>query len=169
MAETIYLLLGSNIGDREHNLSAAVARLEAIEGLEIIACSGIYLSEAVDMAGENPSFLNQVVKAEYQYTPMELLRGLEKVETGLGRTDKGKKLSRTLDCDILLFGDLVAATDRLTLPHPRLLERPFALVPLLEIEPELVHPGTRKPIAGYLDAGDRQTVMLYKDYVAGNR
>lgn len=169
MAETIYLLLGSNIGDREHNLSSAVARLESIEGLEIIARSGIYLSEAVGMVGENPSFLNQVVKAEYQYTPMELLRGLEKVESGLGRTDKGKKLSRTLDCDILLFGDLVAATDRLTLPHPRLLERPFALVPLLEIEPELVHPGTHKPIAGYLKAGDRQTVMLYKDYVAGNR
>lgn len=169
MAETIYLLLGSNIGDRERNLSAAVARLESIEGLEIIACSAIYLSEAVEMVGDHPSFLNQAIKAEYQFTPMELLRGLEKVETGLGRTDKGKKLSRTLDCDILLFGDLVASTDRLTLPHPRLLERPFALVPLLEIEPELVHPGTRKPIAGYLKAADRRTIMLYKDYVAGNR
>ena len=118
MAETVYLLLGSNLGDREKYLSLAREKLECIEGLEIIDLSPIYITEPQDMRGENPSFLNQVVRAEYKYLPDELLRSVEKVEQELGRTDKGKRLPRTLDIDILLFGDLQIETDQLVVPHP---------------------------------------------------
>lgn len=166
MAETVYLLLGSNIGDRERNLGNAVEKIQAIEGLEIIAISGIYLTKPVGVKGEQPSFLNQAIKAEYQYRPLELLHALERVELEMGRTDKGKLLPRVIDCDILLFGNMKIQEPELTIPHARLLERPFALIPILEIDPQLVHPVSHKPIASYVKDRKDSGVMLYKDHVA---
>ena len=166
MAEIAYLLLGSNLGDRESNLTKARDLISEIEGCELVAYSSIYLSDAVEMAEGSPSFMNQVVKIEYAYTPLELLHACEKVEQQLGRTDKGKMLPRLLDCDMLLFGDQTISTERLTVPHAKLLQRPFAMVPLLEIDPALVHPITKKPIANYLTPEGSQSVMLYRDHVA---
>ena len=168
MAETVYLLLGSNIGDRERNLELALRSLTELEGFEITATSSIYVSEAQEMKGENPSFLNQVIKGDYQYPALELLHALEHIEIGLGRTDKGLKQARTIDCDILLFGNHIIKGEKLTVPHRRLLERPFAMVPLLEIDPQLTHPSVRKPIASFLTDRDRQTVLLYREHVARN-
>lgn len=168
MAETVYLLLGSNLGDREHNLSLALGKLEAVEGLEMLAISSIYESDAIGMTGENPPFLNQVVKADFLYTPIELLDHTERIERELGRTDKGKRLARPLDIDILLFGVLKVQTERLTIPHRELTRRPFALIPLLEIDPDLVHPATGKPLAGHISAEHRRAVAVYKEYVARN-
>ena len=133
----VYILLGSNLGDRERNLSIAQNKLELIPGLEIIATSGIYLSDATDMVGENPAFLNQVIKGDYEFLPHELLDGLEKIEKALGRTGKGEKTNRPIDLDILLFGDQIIETKRLSIPHRELLKRPFVMVPLLEIDPEV--------------------------------
>lgn len=166
MAETIYILAGSNCGDRERNLQAALDRIEAIPGLEIVATSAVYISEAVEMEGEAPSFMNQVIKADYEFTPNELLSGLELIEKGLGRTGKGKKLPRSMDLDILLFGNQIIETERLSVPHRRLLERPFAMVPLLQIDPDLEHPVTKQPIADFLTEEGRETTLLYKDHVA---
>ena len=166
MAETVYLLLGSNIGDRERNLGNAVEKIQAIEGLEIIAISGIYLTKPVGVKGEQPSFLNQAIKAEYQFRPLELLHALERVEVEMGRTDKGKLLPRVMDCDILMFGNMKIQEPELTIPHARLLERPFALIPLLEIDPQLVHPASHKLIASYVKDRKDSGVMLYKDHVA---
>jgi 2-amino-4-hydroxy-6-hydroxymethyldihydropteridine diphosphokinase len=166
MAETVYLLLGSNIGDRELNLEHAAQKIRGLEGLEIVAMSGIYLTEPVGMTGVQPAFLNQAVRAEYQYRPLELLHALERIETEMGRTDKGNLQPRIIDCDILLFGGLKIQERDLTIPHPRLLERPFALIPLLEIDPQLVHPVTRKPLASYVKDRKDSGVMLYKDHVA---
>jgi len=166
MAETVYLLLGSNLGDRKAFLDQARERLADIEGLEVIALSPVYVTEAKEMKGEAPSFLNQVVKAEYAFNPGELLSATEAIERGFGRSEKGDKKPRTIDIDILLFGDRTIETDRLTIPHPRLLKRPFAMVPLLEIDPEIVHPGTGKPVADSLKASDRKDIILYEDYVA---
>ncbi len=168
MAETAYILLGSNLGDREKNLKSALEKMRSIEGLEVVATSGIYVSEAVDMKGENPAFLNQVVMIDYKFRPNELLDELEAIEKAQGRTDKGKKQPRTIDLDILLFGDQLVNTDRLTIPHPRLLERPFALIPMLEIDPELVHPVAKRSLADFVTDKQREQVMLYKDYVARN-
>lgn len=170
MAETVYLLLGSNLGDRERNLHLALEHIKGLEGLEVTAASGVYVSPAAEMSGEHPPFLNQVVKGDFQYTPNELLSGMEKIEQHLGRPpeQKGQKKDRSIDIDILLFGALKLHTERLDIPHPRLTERPFALVPLLEIDPQFVHPITRKPLSAYLRDDDRAQVILYKDNVARN-
>ncbi|MCM2271501.1 MAG: 2-amino-4-hydroxy-6-hydroxymethyldihydropteridine diphosphokinase [candidate division Zixibacteria bacterium] len=166
MATIGYLLLGSNLGDRENNLAEARELISRIEGCEIVAGSAIYLSDAVEMAEGTPSFMNQVVKIDYLYTAHELLHSLEKVEQQCGRTDKGKMVPRVIDCDILLFGDQSIATERLTIPHAKLLQRPFAMLPLLEIDPMLVHPTTGKTIASYVTDRQRETVVLYRDHVA---
>lgn len=166
MAETVFLLLGSNLGDREKKLRAAREHLAEIEGLEIVATSGIYISEAMEMEGDNPSFLNQAIKADYQYLSNELLHSLEAIETRMGRTEKGQKKNRPIDIDILLFGEQVIESGSLTIPHPRLLKRPFALVPLLQIDREVVHPVTGKPLADYLSKAAAAEVILFRDHVA---
>ena len=166
MKTTVYILMGSNMGDRESYLTAAIDRLSGLEGFEITATSGLYVSEAQGMEGENPSFLNQVVKADYDFTAGELLHTLEGLEAALGRTGKGHRQPRTIDLDILLFGDEVIATENLTVPHAELLNRPFALVPLLQVDPELVYPSTGRPLAGYLTEDAREQVTLFRDHVA---
>jgi len=168
MAETVYILIGSNMGDREKNLSAALAKLETVPGMEIVAISGIYLSEAEGMESDSPSFMNQVVMGDYQYLPNELLDALELIEKKLGRTGKGRKQPRTIDLDILLFGDRIVETERLSVPHRELLNRPFAMVPLLQIEPDLVHPVVKRPISEFITDKQRERVLLYKDHVARN-
>ncbi|MBU0984833.1 MAG: 2-amino-4-hydroxy-6-hydroxymethyldihydropteridine diphosphokinase [candidate division Zixibacteria bacterium] len=168
MAETTYILLGSNLGDREGFLAAALDRMQSIEGLEIIATSAVYVTEPVDMPPDAPGFLNQVVKADYQYAPRELLHALEQIEYELGRTGKGRCLPRTMDLDILLFGEQVLDSKQLTIPHRKLLRRAFALVPLLQLDANLVHPVTNKPIAKYLSTAEAAEVIVYKDHVARN-
>ena len=168
MAETVYILMGSNVGDREKNLTTALTKLETVPGLEIVAVSSIYVSEAEDMEGETPPFMNQVLKADYQYLPNELLDALELIEKNLGRSGKGKKLPRTIDLDILLFGDRIIETKRLSIPHAELLNRPFAMVPLLQIDPDIIHPVTKRPVAEFLKDEQREKVLLYKDHVARN-
>ena len=91
---------------------------------------------------------------------------MELVEKNLGRTGKGKKEPRTIDLDILLFGDAIIETEELSIPHRELLNRPFAMVPLLEIDPDIVHPVTKKPIAQFLNEKDANEIILYKEHVA---
>ena len=166
MAETVYILMGSNVGDREKNLAYALTKLEITQGLEVIATSAIYVSEAVDMEGENPSFMNQVVMADYEFTPNALLTELEAIEKAMGRTGKGQKLPRIIDLDILMFGDKVIETETLSVPHRDLLNRPFAMIPMLQITPELIHPVTGTPVAEFVNEQDKQEVILYKEHVA---
>ena len=168
MSETVYLLLGSNLGDRERNLEHAIAMLEQVEGLEIVAVSSIYASDPVDMVGENPPFLNQVIKTDFMFNAVELLDHSERIEREFGRTDKGMRRARTLDIDILLFGQRQIRTDRLLVPHRELTHRPFALVPLLEIDPDLTHPATGRPLSTHLSGKAHQTVIVFKEYVARN-
>jgi len=149
MQTTVYIGLGSNLGEREAHLRSAVLRLTDLPGLKVAATSSIYETAAQEMAPGSPPFLNQVVKVESTLSPLDLLEALELVEAELGRTGKGLGLPRTIDLDILLYGDTVLATPRLTIPHPRLLARPFAIVPLLELSPALRHPATGRPLAEY--------------------
>jgi 2-amino-4-hydroxy-6-hydroxymethyldihydropteridine diphosphokinase len=113
----------------------------------------------------SPSFLNQVVKGEYRFLATELMSSLEQIERGMGRGHKGDKQPRTIDLDILLFGDAIIENERLSIPHRELLNRPFAMIPLLQIEPDIVHPVTKTPVAEFLSEEDRATVLLYKDHV----
>ncbi len=161
MSETAYILLGSNLGDREAILLAARDRMAAMDGLQLTASSPLYSSEAVEMADDNPRFLNQVIKATVRQTPEELLTALETIETELGRTGKGEYQDRTIDLDILLYGQHQVASERLTIPHRRLLDRSFAMIPLLQIDPDLIHPGSGRRLAEYVDDDSRKQVTIY--------
>ena len=166
MTETVYIGLGSNLGDRERFLAAAVSRLSSQPGLEVIAVSSLYLTRPQDMEAGSPPFLNQVVKADCELSPEKLLSALETIEEEFGRTDKGERLPRTIDLDILLFGQKVVKTQDLTIPHAKLKQRPFVLVPLLQIDDDIVYPGTIKSLASYLTDEGKSSVKLYKDHVA---
>src|ERR1700682_466348 len=156
--KTVYLGLGSNVGDRERNLAAALAQL-AGPALRILRVSSTYETEPVDYTGQR-WFLNLVVEAETDLFPMQLLARIVKIERALGRVRTVPKGPRTLDIDILLYGRAVIRSARLEIPHPRMGERRFVLAPLAELAPGLRHPLTRKTIREMLDAAPVQAVRL---------
>jgi len=139
---TVYLSLGSNLGNREQHLEKARVAIQQEIG-EIIAESSIYESEAEGFEGY--SFLNQVLKIETTLLPELLLQKTEEIERKLGRTqkteiknDKPAYKNRIIDIDILLYDDLQIDTETLTIPHPRMLEREFVMKPLREIVPKTI-------------------------------
>ena len=164
MTSTAYILIGSNLGDREKYFSSAIAMIKKIPGLELCEHSSVYSSEAQQMASGTPSFLNQAIKVETRLRPLELLTALQTIERAFGRTDKGKQLSRTIDLDILLYDAEIVETERLTIPHPELLNRAFALIPLIEIDPRLVHPLTGKRLKDYLNDEDFKLVRQKEEH-----
>ena len=163
MTSTAYILLGSNLGDREKYLSSAMAMIKEVPGLALSGSSSVYSSPAEQMPSGTPPFLNQALKVDTQHSSFELLTALERIEQALDRTDKGKYLSRTIDLDILLFGDETIKTNRLTIPHPEFLNRAFALIPVIEIDPTLVHPLTNKRLRDYLNDENFKLVRLKKE------
>ncbi len=165
MSNTVFLSLGSNLGDRERNLKKACEMLAALEGFEWINASSIYVTQPVDMEPDSPTFLNMVIKGQFSFTPLELLRNIEKIEEKLGRESKGDKKPRPIDIDILLFGDDKVKSKRLAIPHPRMTRRAFVLVPLLQIEPDLVHPVSGKKLEGYLKQKEVDSLILYRESV----
>ncbi len=168
MSSTVYLSLGSNLGDREQNLIRACDMISYIEGLEIIEYSPLYISDAVEMEKNAPDFMNMVVKCEYIYRPQELLNNIEDIERKLGRIEKGNYKPRPIDIDILLFGDELIETKPLLIPHPKLTKRAFALIPLLEIDPDLVHPATGDKLVSYVDEKDVGELIMYKEFARHN-
>jgi 2-amino-4-hydroxy-6-hydroxymethyldihydropteridine diphosphokinase len=140
---TAYIGLGSNLGDRMAMLRNAIQRLETLG--RITAASSLYETEPVGYL-EQPRFLNAVVMLETDLAPIDLLQTLLGIERDLGRMRSFPNAPRTLDLDLLLVDDVVLDTPELTLPHPRLHERAFVLVPLAEIAPELVVPGSGKTL-----------------------
>jgi len=136
-----YVGLGANLGDREGALRAAVAALQATEGIQVAAVSAFRETEPVDLL-DQPRFLNGAVAVDTTLTPRELLNALLEVERSLGRTREGPRFGpRTIDLDLLLYGDESLDEPGLTVPHPRLHGRAFALEPLAELDPGLVVPG----------------------------
>jgi len=138
VAETVYLSLGSNLGDREKNLRSAIATL-ADGKVRVTRVSSFYETEPVDLL-EQPWFLNCVVQGETDVSPLDLLRALRGIEARLGSNKLVPKGPRLIDLDILLYVDQVIDTQELQVPHPRMLLRKFVLVPLDEIAPNLKHP-----------------------------
>ncbi len=141
MTEAAYLSLGSNLGDRAANLRAAVAQLGAAGRL--LAVSAIYETEPVDVP-DQPWFLNCVVAIETDKTPRELLKVVLRVEAAMGRLRTRDKGERNIDIDVVLFGDCVVDEPGLKIPHPAMHLRRFVLEPLIEIAPEVRHPGLGK-------------------------
>jgi 2-amino-4-hydroxy-6-hydroxymethyldihydropteridine diphosphokinase len=141
---TGYLGLGSNVGDRKSHLGAAIELLSE-RGVEVEAVSSTYETEPVGEVLDQPDFLNAAVRIGTELEPEALLDVCKKVEVARGRALNAPRHSpRPLDVDLLLLGDLELSTSRLTLPHPEVTSRRFVLVPLLELDPDLVLPdGTR--------------------------
>jgi 2-amino-4-hydroxy-6-hydroxymethyldihydropteridine diphosphokinase len=139
------IALGSNLGNRLEYIRSGVAAIGAVPGTRLVAISSIIETPALVAPGAEPGpdYLNAVVLVETDLEPGELLRGLLQIEhwSGRDRTRATRWAARTLDLDVLFVGDRVVASDELTLPHPRLHERPFVLRPLAQVAPGWVHPG----------------------------
>jgi 2-amino-4-hydroxy-6-hydroxymethyldihydropteridine diphosphokinase len=150
VSKTVYLSLGSNLGDRERNLRDALDRL-AEPRLRILRVSALYETEPQDVCNQ-PWFLNAVAEAETDFFPKQLLARIQKIEQQLGRKRGRPKGPRTIDIDILLYGQSVIESAELTVPHPRLAERRFVLEPLAELVPGLRHPLTRRTMREMLQA-----------------
>jgi len=138
----VFLLFGSNQGDRQANLQYASRQVNERIG-KLVLKSSIYSTSAWGNT-KQADFLNQVVKVLTAYTPQEILSTIQSIEKELGRQRTEKWGARIIDIDILYFGDLVVSSPNLTLPHPQIAFRRFTLVPLVEIAPLLDHPVLRK-------------------------
>jgi len=138
-----YVGLGANLGEPQQQLRQAMAELAALPETRVTARSSLYRSAPLGYAGQ-PDFFNAVAALETQLEPEALLGGLQAIESRHGRERSFANAPRTLDLDLLLYGDRTLATPQLTLPHPRMHERAFVLHPLVEIAPEVVIPGLGK-------------------------
>jgi 2-amino-4-hydroxy-6-hydroxymethyldihydropteridine diphosphokinase len=138
VSQTIYLSLGSNVGDRATNLRHAIAALETT-GVQVVRVSSLYETEPVDYL-DQAWFLNMAVEAETELLALDLLRALGAIETQMGSKKLMAKGPRLIDMDILLYGEQVIDTPKLQVPHPRAHLRRFVLEPLAEIAPNVRHP-----------------------------
>jgi 2-amino-4-hydroxy-6-hydroxymethyldihydropteridine diphosphokinase len=156
----IYLSLGSNLGDRAANLERAIEALSEI-GVRVLCLSSIYETEPVDFLVQ-PWFLNLVVKAETSLVPRQLLDELQVIELKLGSRKLVRSGPRILDLDILFYDTAVIHEEGMEIPHPRLAERRFVLIPLVELAPEIHHPGLGKTSSEILAATqDRSAVRIW--------
>jgi 2-amino-4-hydroxy-6-hydroxymethyldihydropteridine diphosphokinase len=149
MAEpvTAAIALGANLGDRESNIREALRLLDAHDAIRVVRVSDLMENEAVGSPAEAPSFLNGVALLETTLTPGELLAVLLDVERNLGRERGERNAPRTLELDLLLYGDRVIDQPGLQVPHPRMHERTFVLWPLLQVAPKAADPRTGEPYA----------------------
>ncbi|KQO24632.1 2-amino-4-hydroxy-6-hydroxymethyldihydropteridine pyrophosphokinase [Acidovorax sp. Leaf76] len=137
-ASTAYIGLGANLGDAAAALGAAARAIHALPGTQVLRASSLYRSAPVDATG--PDYHNAVVAVRTALAPHALLSALQAIEAAAGRERPYRNAPRTLDLDILFFGEQAIDTPTLTVPHPRLQERAFVLLPLAEIAPRQVHP-----------------------------
>jgi 2-amino-4-hydroxy-6-hydroxymethyldihydropteridine diphosphokinase len=157
----IYLSLGSNLGDRVANLKRAIGALPEA-GVRILRRSSLYETAPVDFLAQ-PWFLNCVVEAETLLMPRQLLHALQGIERAFGGRKHVPRGPRLIDLDILLYGTSVIRTEEMEIPHPRMTERRFVLVPLADLAPGLHHPVLHATIAELLAATqDKSTVRLWQ-------
>lgn len=158
---TAYMSIGSNLGNRVENLNRAVACLDQL-GQTVMEVSPFFSTEPVGFQ-EQPWFLNVALSLETSLSPMELLKHCQGIEKSLGRIRTFRDAPRTVDLDILLFGDRVIDRPGLQIPHPRMAERRFVLKPLVHIAPDAIHPVLGKNIRSLLAAcPDTSAVLPYR-------
>ncbi len=160
MENTVYLGLGSNIGKRAHNLISAIDTFSP--KIEIKKSSSIYETHPWGFE-DQAKFLNQVVECETDLSPEDLLAFLKEIEVGQGRIPNFQNGPRLIDIDILFYNDLVLDSDQLTIPHPRVHQRAFMLVPMQEIVSDFVHPVLTESIKFLADNIDKSGVNLYQE------
>jgi len=156
---TAYIALGSNLGDRDDYLEHALTALRHSEGVEVMRVSPVYETRPVGGPPGQGPYLNAVAELRTERAVDDLLNLLLTIESGLGRVRQERDGPRTIDLDLLLFGDLIHADARLTVPHPRLHERLFVLQPLAQLAPGLLHPTLKRSVADLLT--ELQGLRLY--------
>jgi 2-amino-4-hydroxy-6-hydroxymethyldihydropteridine diphosphokinase len=147
MNEAIFIGLGSNLGNREENIHAALRLLK--EKMRLISVSSLYETEPMYVK-DQPLFLNCVAKFESNLEPEEILAYLKEIEARLGRQKGTRYGPRTIDLDLLFYGNRIVEEEFLKIPHPLIRERPFVLAPLAEIAPDCIHPIYKKTIENLL-------------------
>jgi len=155
---TVYLGLGSNLGDRLKNIAAAISRIGSQVGIQRV--SQIYETEPWGLK-EQPKFLNQVLKGRTTLEPLVLLHSLKEVEIQIGRTPGARYGPRVIDIDILFYDKKIMNSTDLCIPHPHLAERAFVLIPLAEIAPRFKHPILGKSMRELANQVDSSGVILY--------
>ena len=162
MENTAYISLGSNIGNRYDNLVNAINQLVSYPVIRLVNISSVYETDPVGYVDQD-LFLNMVIKVQTSLSALELLDLCLKIEVELGRKREIKWGPRTIDLDILTFNQENIESEKLHVPHPRMLERAFVLVPLVEIDENLRLPGVDKPLNILLDElPDKEGVRLWK-------
>jgi 2-amino-4-hydroxy-6-hydroxymethyldihydropteridine diphosphokinase len=147
---TAFIGIGSNLGNREENLSIAVTRIGETAG-NILSASSVYETEPWGFQSDN-KFLNMVLTIDSHLVPQALLKTLLKIEESMGRLRKSADYSsRIIDLDILFYDSLIIKEDSLIIPHPHIQDRKFVLVPMAEIAPDFIHPVLKKSVTSLLD------------------
>lgn len=154
--KTVYLSLGSNLGDREEHLQQAIENLHAVD-LRLVRISSVYETEPQDRAHQR-WFLNLIAEAETTLFPLQLLGRIRQTEKRLGRKRLTRKGPRTIDIDIILYAAFVVRSTALEIPHPRYMERRFVLLPMVELAPDLRDPVNRRPMRELLPGTAGQIV-----------
>lgn len=147
---TAYLGLGSNLGDKQTKLLECLRRLGEKPGIKITKLSSIYRTSPVGVSRQ-PDFYNAAVEIKTTLSPLSLLKAVKSIEYEMGREPNSHFRPRPIDIDILLYGDQEVDTLELLIPHSRLTSRAFVLIPLLELNPDLTHPTSFKPLKKCLD------------------
>ncbi len=160
----VFLGLGSNVGDREAYLKASREAVNKLKKTTIIRSSSIYETEPWGIEKQSP-FLNQIIEIETELTPLELFAACQNIEIKLKRRKTEKWGPREIDIDLLLYGEFVIDNEKIQIPHPRLSERRFVLIPLSEIAPKLKVPGLERSVEALLDVcPDRGVVKFYREF-----
>lgn len=157
MDHTVYLSIGTNLGDRKANITSAIQHLCPI--IKSIMCSSIYETPPWGYE-DQPSFLNMVLTGLTEFSPVRLLKSLKVLEKELGREESFRFGPRLIDMDILFYDQLVYSVKGLKIPHPRIAERAFVLVPMVEIAPDFVHPSLNKTMSELLGDLDCEGIEL---------
>jgi 2-amino-4-hydroxy-6-hydroxymethyldihydropteridine diphosphokinase len=155
----VHIALGTNLGERISNLSRAIAAFPPV--ITVLERSPVYETPPWGLA-EQPTFLNMVIKGETSLKPLRLLKFLKRLEARLGRIPSVRYGPRLIDMDILFYDDLVLDSPELSIPHPRLHERAFVLVPLSDLSPTLVHPVLGKSIRALLANVNTEGIVRYE-------
>jgi len=162
MMNTAYLSLGSNIGNRLEYLQQAVRLLQQLESVDVRQVSSVYETDPVGYE-DQAAFLNMVVEIDTTWNPHEVLRKCNEIEVQLGRTREIHWGPRTVDLDILLYNEENMKTEDLIIPHPRMMERGFVLIPLVELQADLVDPQSKQLILEVAQV-QKEGVHLWKTF-----